>query len=96
MVMILPRGYKENALISLCFWRQHQRKKKRPDCIATGRFWFLRSPANTGEATNLTLGVLRTLARLAQTDLLTLNLTGIAGHKTSTTQGTAQRLVILH
>ena len=82
MVMILPCGYKENALISLCFWQQlalkqglYQHKKKRPDCIATGRFWFLRSPADAGEATNLTLGVLRTLTGLAQTDLLTLNLT---------------------
>ena len=71
-------------------------KKNARTALQPGVFWFLRSPANTGEPTNLTLGVLRTLARLAQTDLLTLNLTGIAGHKTSTTQGTAQRLVIIH
>jgi len=45
MVMTLPSCYKENALISMHFRQQiepAQVQKKRPDCMATGRFWFFR------------------------------------------------------
>src|SRR5690606_28486678 len=46
--------------------------------------------------TELTLGVLRTLARFAQTDFLTLNFTRIASDVTGCAQGRTQGLVILH
>src|SRR5690606_19115655 len=42
----------------------------------------------------LALGVLRTLARLAQTDLLALDLAGVAGHETGLAQRATQGFVV--
>src|SRR5690606_3173826 len=44
----------------------------------------------------LTLGVLWSLTRFAQTDLLTLNSTGVTRHETSLTQCRTQLTVVLH
>src|SRR5690606_15321835 len=44
----------------------------------------------------LTLGVLWTLARFAQTDLLTLHFTGVASYEAGFTQSRTQVFVILH
>src|SRR3569623_1729485 len=43
----------------------------------------------------LTLRVLRTYARFVQTDLLALDLAGVAGEDAGTAQGAAERLVML-
>src|SRR3569833_2165361 len=44
----------------------------------------------------LTLRVLRTFSRFVQTDLLALDLAGVAGEEAGTAQGAAERLVMLH
>src|SRR5690606_17300798 len=49
-----------------------------------------------GETPKLALRVLRTLTRLAQTDFLTLDFTGIASHEASLAQGRTKSLVVLH
>ena len=44
----------------------------------------------------LTLGVLRTLTRFTQTNLLTFNFTGVASHEASFTQCRTQSFVVVH
>ena len=73
--------------------------KKRPDCNHSRALVVLpRIPRHAGPfaAGCLSLGVLGTLARLAQANLLALDLTRIPGHVTSAAQRRAQGLVVFH
>ena len=103
MVMTLPICYKENALILLRFQQDPaptdaeigtvHRLKKKPGVHSTRALLILPiPPINKSEihSTDLTLGELRTLACLPQTDFFPLNLTRISRDVPCRAQCTAQ------
>ena len=53
-------------------------------------------PQHAGLPERLSLGVLRTLARFAQTDLFALDLSRVARYETCAAQRRAQGFVVLH